>query len=126
MLTIHLGSTLKALEKEKNLPKLLQSNELSKFLDQLPEKSSKQIRNKAIFELLYATGCRVSELCSLTHSQINVDENSFRIIGKGNKERIVMFGNSAKNALLNYLQKYFQNGQIQKILFYLFHKKEPL
>ena len=61
------------------------------------------IRDKAIFELLYATGMRVGELVTLTLEQVDFSASSIRIIGKGNKERMVRFGEDAKEALLLYI-----------------------
>ena len=60
-------------------------------------------RDKAIFELLYATGMRVGELVTLTLEQVDFSASSIRIIGKGNKERRVRFGEDAKEALLLYI-----------------------
>jgi len=58
----------------------------------------------AIIELLYSTGLRVSELCNLTLSQINPKDQSIRIQGKGNKERIIFFGEPADYALRLWIQ----------------------
>jgi integrase/recombinase XerD len=63
------------------------------------------IRNKAMLELLYATGLRVSELINLKFSDINLEDCFLRVIGKGSKERLVPFGNKAKFFIGIYLKK---------------------
>lgn len=61
------------------------------------------LRDRAILEVLFATGMRVSELCSLRKSDISLDEGTIRIMGKGSKERIIQIGNSeVMNSLLQY------------------------
>jgi integrase/recombinase XerC len=88
---------------DKTLPEILTEKEMLEFLDRLPEESFIHFRNKAVFETLYATGLRVSELVGLKREDINFDECLLRVMGKGKKERIVPFHNHAKNALLTYL-----------------------
>jgi integrase/recombinase XerC len=61
------------------------------------------IRNHFIFEMLYATGVRVSEICGLDVLSLDLDRNIIRVIGKGSKERVVPFGIPAKDALRAYL-----------------------
>jgi integrase/recombinase XerC len=63
------------------------------------------IRDKAIFELIYATGIRCAELMAISFKDIDMDNKSIRIKGKGNKERMVLFGEKAKDKLLSYLDK---------------------
>ena len=61
------------------------------------------MRDKAILELLYATGIRCSELVNICFNDINLEEKTIRIFGKGRKERIVLFGNKAKKQLVRYI-----------------------
>lgn len=63
------------------------------------------VRDRAILELLYATGCRAAELMSIEVGDINWQQQSIRVIGKGNKERIVYFGAGAREALDVYLRQ---------------------
>ncbi len=87
----------------KPLPKFLTIKEVERLL-KIPDISTpKGKRDCAIIEVLYSTGMRISELVNLTHSQIHWNEEVIRVIGKGNKERMVLIGGIAKNALQNYI-----------------------
>jgi integrase/recombinase XerC len=88
---------------DKVLPEILTEREMLEFLDRLPEDTFLHLRNKAIFEFLYATGLRISELTGLKLVDINFDEELVRVLGKGKKERIVPFHDYAKEILLKYL-----------------------
>ncbi len=86
-----------------NLPKFLTEQEVKNLLAQPKEKTIRGQRDKAMLELLYATGVRVSELVSLKLEDLNLDQGYVLCRGKGGKERIVPFGRSAKGALREYL-----------------------
>jgi len=87
------------------LPKVLTKHEIKLLLEQ-PSKDTKQgIRDKAILELLYASGLRISELISLGLNDLNFDEGYLICKGKGNKERVVPFSSKAATATLNYIKK---------------------
>jgi integrase/recombinase XerC len=68
----------------------------------MPDNSNIGKRDKALLEVHYASGMRISELCNLNLSDISKDE--IRVTGKGDKERVVLLGNQAINALVSYLQ----------------------
>lgn len=92
---------------DKKLPTYLTIDEISYILDKLDDQafaSKRPIRDRAVIEILYATGIRCSELTNMTLKDINFDQKSILITGKGNKQRIVLFGNSAKKKLLEYIQ----------------------
>ncbi len=89
----------------KRLPKYLTYEEVDTILN-LPLKTSYDYRTKAMLELLYATGMRISELLSLRFSNIDFDNCLVRIEGKGKKERIIPFNESSKEALTTYLENY--------------------
>lgn len=89
---------------KRRLPSTLNYEEIRKLLDEVELKTPRDYMEHAIFELLYATGIRVSELTSLEEKNIDFKEMTIRVTGKGNKERIVFFGEYAKEALLNYLK----------------------
>ncbi len=83
--------------------KVLTDDDLTKLLE-APDTSEKDgIRDKAILELLFSTGLRVSELASLNSDQINLDRREFSILGKGKKERVVFLSDSAVDILNTYL-----------------------
>ena len=90
-------------KEDKTLPEILTVKEMVEFLDRLPDDTFVHLRNKAVFEFLYATGLRISELTGLKLVDINFDEGLIRVLGKGKKERIVPFNNHAGGILLNYL-----------------------
>ncbi len=89
---------------DKNLPGILTEKEMLEFLDQLPDGNFIDLRNKAIFEFLYATGLRISELTNLRMVDINWGEHLIRVMGKGKKERIIPFNNYAGNMVQKYLE----------------------
>ncbi len=76
------------LKTEKKLPNILTSNYINNLIDKLPTSTAKDVRNKAIIELLYSSGLRVSELVNLKVNDVKNDR-SLRVIGKGRKERIL-------------------------------------
>ncbi|MDR1122949.1 MAG: site-specific tyrosine recombinase XerD [Endomicrobium sp.] len=88
-----------------NLPTMLTFDEVMLLLNTVTDEDEISIRNRAMLELLYATGLRVSELINLKFSNINLHDNFLRIIGKGFKERLVPFGEKAKSFINIYLLK---------------------
>ncbi|MCP4219091.1 MAG: tyrosine-type recombinase/integrase [bacterium] len=89
---------------EKKLPEILTEREVIAFLDILPTETFLQLRNKAVFEFLYATGLRISELLNLRLTDIDFHEGMVRVLGKGNKERIVPFHDGAGEILKEYIE----------------------
>lgn len=87
---------------EKKMPEILTTQEVVKLLEQPAGNSPKEIRDKAMLELLYATGIRVTELINLKLEDLNL-QMGYLLCRDGGKERIIPFGNEAKNALLHYL-----------------------
>lgn len=86
----------------RKLVQVLQREEISDLLEIDFESSATGIRDRAIFELLYASGLRIGELTSLKPRDIDFDSRVISVVGKGNKERIVLFGSKALDALLSY------------------------
>lgn len=84
---------------------LINFKELERLLAAANGNDLKSLRDKAILELLFSTGLRVSELCSLNSARVDLSKDEFSVRGKGEKVRIVFLSDSAKNALKNYLDK---------------------
>ena len=98
-----ISNALKAPKLEKKLPSIMTMEEVVRLLSQPSGDSPKDIRDKAMLELLYATGIRVSELISLKISDVNLNLN-YIVCSDLNKERMVPFGTAARSALDNYLK----------------------
>ncbi len=88
---------------EKRLPKFLDRDEITALLTALDEESDLGLRDRSLLELLYATGLRVSELTGLDLDDVDRRARTVRVIGKGDKERIVPFGSKAADAAERYL-----------------------
>ena len=93
---------IKAPKIEKKPPSVLSTEEITQLLEQPSGNSPKELRDKAMLELLYATGIRVSELISLKISDVNIQMEYLNCID-AHKERTIPFGKKAKEALKNYL-----------------------
>ena len=87
----------------RNLPEVLSVEEVSAIMDSVPSGTWTGARDRAMLELLYGCGLRVSELCTLRISSVYLDEHFVRVIGKGNKERLVPLGEMAAGAFSDYL-----------------------
>lgn len=101
---------------ERNLPKILSLQEVEKLLETPKLTSPFGLRDKAMLELLYATGIRVTEMINLNLTDAHLTMGFIRCYGKGNKERIVPIGKAATEAIMNYVE----NGRTK-----LMNKKEP-
>ncbi len=90
---------------QKKLPSTLSENEVEKLLKAPKDKNIIELRDKAMLEMLYATGMRISELVNL--KEVNVDKNRqvVKVLGKGSKERLIPFGDEALDSLQKYLLK---------------------
>ena len=95
---------------EKRLPKFIYYNDLLEILDE-STRGIDGIRDRLIIEMLYATGTRVSELVNIKYSDIDFNNKRIRVCGKGNKERIVYFGDYANDALKEYMSSHKKNEQ---------------
>ena len=90
-------------KKDNYLPKFLKDDELNKLFSVCKYDTAINQRNSVIIELLYATGIRVSELVNIKLSDIDLNERVIKILGKGSKERLVIFNNHTKKAIDIYL-----------------------
>ena len=94
---------------EKKLPKIVYSKELETILNTPDLNTLIGIRDALILELLYATGVRVSELVNIKLMDIDIPQKEIRILGKGSKERIVLYGSRCATLLNDYLNKVRSN-----------------
>ena len=107
------------LKVEKKLPNVLTASYINRLLDSLPESSEKDIRDKAILELMYSSGLRVSEVSNLTINSINKN-NSIRVLGKGSKERVLPMTKRAYVSTKKYIETSrpkFENDKSKNYLF---------
>ena len=88
---------------EKKLPNVLNEEEIDKIFAFPKDEKPKNILTRVLFEVIYATGIRISEFINIKESDIDFTEGSIRVLGKGKKERIVYFGEYASLALKDYL-----------------------
>ena len=88
----------------KKLPEVLSVTEIEKMIAQVDLSKAEGERNKAIVEIMYGCGLRVSEVIGLKISQLHFEENYIRVIGKGNKERLIPIGQTAIDAVMAYLE----------------------
>lgn len=97
----------------KKLPDVLSEKEISLVINAIQKSSQFYQRDKAIIELLYSCGIRVTELCNLEMSNLFIDEDLIRVMGKGNKERLLPLGVRSKKYLDDYI-KHSRNSHIKK------------
>lgn len=95
---------LRGPKKPKRLPKNIDVDSLNHFIDSLPESEPIEIRDKAMIELLYSAGIRLSELSSMNLDSINFNDQTLRVLGKGRKIREVPFGTAASKLLRKWIK----------------------
>jgi integrase/recombinase XerD len=121
--TVHIDSP----KLERSLPKVLSMEEVETLLESPKLKNHFDYRDKAMLELLYATGMRVSELIGLNSGDIHLTMGFVRCIGKGNKERIIPIGSTATTVIQTYLEKarykFLSGKQREDALFLNHHGK---
>jgi len=108
-----------SLKKDKRLPNYFKYNDFIDMIDSIDTNTDLGIRNRALFELLLATGARVSEVVNIKTNDINISLGEIKVLGKGNKERIVYINEHTKDALINYLNN-SRNNLIKEKNDYLF------
>lgn len=91
-------------KQQKSLPTVLTSDEVNSLLLSIKGSEPLDIRDRAILEMLYSTGMRVSELVSLDVDDINPHSDTIRVMGKGRRERLVFMGSYAKKAVDDYIR----------------------
>lgn len=95
-------------KRPKSLPKFLTPEEVEKILNNVKIETPAGYRNRAILELLWATGMRISELSGLNFGDLNLENNEIRVFGKGSKERIILVTDRAKT----YLERYINSARV--------------
>lgn len=106
-------------KRKKTLPKVLSMEEIDRLLD-IPLTDPYSYRNKAMLELMYATGLRVSELMNLKIHDVDLSMAYVRTVGKGGKERVIPIGDIALEALKTYMEEYrslLLKGKVTDALF---------
>ncbi len=98
-----ISGKLKAPKIEKKAPEIMTTSEVNRLLEQPSGEGPKEVRDKAMLELLYATGIRVSELISLKMSDVNLQMNCI-VCSDAKKERVVPFNATARDAIVRYLE----------------------
>jgi site-specific recombinase XerD len=96
---------LVAPKRERRLPTILSKHDLDALIESADETTPLGLRNRALLELMYAAGVRLSEVVGLDLKQIDLEERTLVVRGKGNKERMVLLGEPAAAALRRYLAK---------------------
>jgi integrase/recombinase XerC len=94
----------------KKLPTFLGEEETASVMEMPQGNGLQALRDRAILELLYASGLRVSELAGLNEDEIDMQQETLRVLGKGNKERIVPFGSFAARAMEEYFRAKHEQG----------------
>ena len=117
----NISKSIRAPKISKKLPNHLTIDEMNLFFDKSLDMVEMPLRDLSIIDLLYSTGIRVSECASILISNINFKNNSIKILGKGKKERIVLFGDKTKKNLMRYMNQ--ENIQIDGYLFISGNKK---
>ncbi len=99
------AATIESPKFRQSLPEFLSVDEVDRLLRQPDTNDAIGLRDKAMIELMYSTGLRVSELCGLQVSDLSMDPGCLRCIGKGNKERLVPVGRQALEAVQKYMRE---------------------
>ena len=108
----------------RKLPVNISEEDVEKILNAPQLSLSKGVRDKTILELLYATGLRISELTNLKLNQVDLSRGIVRVIGKGNKERIIPIGKTALTWLSNFINNYRQDFIVNQNNNYIFLNKK--
>ncbi len=111
---------LESFKRERHLPFVLSVSQINSILENIDTTKQMNLRDRALLELLYATGIRVSEIADLKIENIDIEVGYARVLGKGSKERIVPMGKHAKKWLKKYLENVRPNlnkGVVENCVF---------
>ena len=101
----NLGFLLERPKKTISIPKVLSVDEVEKLLDSIDVSTTLGIRDRALFEIIYSSGLRISEVSGLLFQNVYLKEGILFVLGKGNKERLVPFGEDAKTWLSKWIEE---------------------
>lgn len=119
-LSVNPVALVKSPKTDKKLPTTLSEEQIARLIDEIPGDGFVPVRDKAILELFYSTGVRLSELLNLNFGDVNFNGLTIRVFGKGAKERILPFGKKAAQAVQEYLKirrREFGQVNLQDALF---------
>ena len=120
-LSVNPTLTIHSPKMAKKLPQYVDQRDMEHLFDDIPfEETFEGLRDRTILELFYATGMRESELLNIKTQDIHLQENTIKVLGKRNKERIIPFGNRLEELLTLYLenlQKIFSHGTENNYIF---------
>jgi len=105
---------------ERTLPDVLQPSEVDRFLASIDLSTPNGLRDRALFELIYSCGLRISEAAGLTFDRLYLKERLLRVLGKRKKERLIPFGDDARFWLDRYLEEarpHFEKGRKSDLVF---------
>jgi site-specific recombinase XerD len=109
------GRDVENLPSGRHLPQFMFEEETGSLIASIEGRTFADIRDRALFEVLYSTGCRVSELVGITLDRIDDEKNIIKVLGKGSKERVVFLGKPAMQALRSYYPiRAFKVGRMQE------------
>ncbi len=117
---------IKSPKQAKKLPTFLTKEQILEIVNKPNLYSKNGLRDTTIIELLYSTGIRRGELCGIKLNNINLKENTIKVLGKGNKERIVVFGSYAKDKLIKYIEFRNDNYPTNTKFLFLNNKGNPV
>lgn len=121
-LKVNPTQAISSLKQEKALPHFLTEEDMVRLIDAPSTQTTKGLRDHAIFEMLYSTGMRISELIGLTEDAIDFIGGTVKVFGKGKKERLLPVGDRALHAIRRYLEK--RNVASRRI--FLNKNKQPI
>ena len=115
LIKFNVSKSLKIPKTGKNLPNYLTIDELKMFFEKTLNEIDISARDLVVIDILYSTGIRVSECASIQLEYIDLNKRTIKVVGKGSKERIVVFGDKTKINIINYLNDQSDKGK--KFLF---------
>ncbi len=126
LVSINPVKNIKAPKIEKRLPKVMDVDEVTVFLDKMPDDDFISLRDKTIMELFYSSGIRLSELQQLTTIDCDLVDQTVRVTGKGSKTRIVPIGGKAMAVLQKWLQCRSLVTEHDQLALFVTEKGKPL